>query len=209
MSVGAALSPLLLVADRFTHSARAAQVERLVEAGVRWVQLRDHDAAPERFASEATRLARALRAITPKVRLSINTRLDVAVASKTGLHVGWRGPAVAQARTQLGEDGVLGVSVHTLGEAQRAAESGADYMTFSPVFATTSKPGAPGAGVEALRTVADAVAPVPVYALGGVTPDRAVACRSAGAYGVAVLSGLMDAQDPRTAVAAYQRALLS
>ena len=209
MSVAATLPSLLLIADRFTQPARAVQVGRLVEAGIRWVQLRDHEAPPEQFSSEATRLSRELRAAAPDVRLSINTHLDVAVALKAGLHVGRRGPSVAGAWTQLGEDGVLGASVHTLGEAQQAAEDGADYVTFSPVFATASKPGTPGAGLDALRDVALAVAPVPVFALGGVTPARVAACREAGAGGVAVLSGLMDAADPRAAVAAYQRAFMS
>jgi len=77
-------------------------------------------------------------------------------------------------------------SVHSLAEAAAAAAMGAHALVFAPVFAPRCKPGQ-GRGVVALAELA-ASTPLPVLALGGVTPERAAACLGAGAHGVAALS---------------------
>jgi thiamine-phosphate diphosphorylase len=87
----------------------------------------------------------------------------------------------------------------------RAEREGADFATFSPVFATRSKPDATPAGLDAL-TEAAASTSLPVYALGGISPDRVSRCREAGAAGVAVMSGILQAADPMGAARAYLRA---
>lgn len=87
---------------------------------------------------------------------------------------------------------LLGRSCHDHGELRLAASHAADYATLSPVFATLSKPGyGPALGPDALRG-----APLPVYALGGVTPGNAACCRDAGAVGLAVMGAVMRAPDP-------------
>lgn len=99
---------------------------------------------------------------------------------------------------------VVGRSCHTPAEVSRAAAEGCDYVTVSPVFTSASKPGyGPALGIDALRGVCRA-APMPTYALGGVDPESAAACREAGAYGVAAMGPIM--RDP-TIVAAYLAAL--
>ncbi len=197
---------LLLVADGFTDVAVSEQAVEAVRAGVRWVQLRDHAAAPEALADAAERLAERLRAARPGVLLSVNTHVELAQALGTGLHVGWRGPAVGEAR-RLTPDGVLTAAVHTPAEAKAAADAGADAVLFSPVFPTPSKPGRPGAGLDALVACCTAVPGTPVFALGGITPERVGACRAAGAYGVAVLSGILRAPDAAVAAHRYLDAL--
>lgn len=198
----AKLSRLVLIADRFTEECMAARAAQAVEGGVRWVHLRDQEADAVAFRAAARRIATRLRAAAPDVLLSVNTRLGVAQEVGAGLHLGARGPTVAAARRALGAEALIGFSAHSLGEAQAAAEAGADYLFFSPVFPTTSKPGHPGAGRAALRKLCAAV-PVPVFALGGITPARAGPCLDAGAQGVAVLSGLLHAEDPTAAAQAY------
>ena len=193
------LPRLLLIADRFTESHRADAVRRAVAAGVPWVQLRDHRLDPDTFARAAEALVPMLKADNPNLLLSVNTHLDVARRLGLGLHVGRRGPSVAEARRQLGPGALLGYSAHDLDAARRAADEGADYLLFSPVFPTASKPGVPAVGLEALATVCRAVA-VPVLALGGITPERVSVCLQQGAHGVAVVSAILEAPDPAAAV---------
>ncbi|WP_100446002.1 thiamine phosphate synthase [Glycomyces xiaoerkulensis] len=101
---------------------------------------------------------------------------------------------------------LVGRSVH----AGEPVEPGLDYITYSPVWATESKPGyGPAVGLEGLAERAAACA-VPVYALGGVTgPDRARAAREAGAAGVAVMGAVMRAESPERVVAALRGAVES
>lgn len=202
---GEALPRLLLIADGFVADG---EVQRraldAVEAGVPWIQLRDHDATPEAFAREAGRFVEALRAVRPDVVISVNTHAEV--AGRFGLHVGRRGPSVAEARALL-PDAVLSAAVHSTEEAVVAAAAGADAVLFSPVFETTSKPGRPAAGLDALAACCAAVPGTPVFALGGVTPGRVADCLAAGAHGVAVLSGILHAPDPVAATRRYLQAL--
>ena len=193
------LPRLLLIADRFTDPHRARVVRRAVTAGVPWVQLRDHRVDPDTFARVAEALVPVLQAENPNLLLSVNTHLDVARRLGLGLHVGRRGPSVAEARRQLGPGALLGYSAHDLDAARRAADEGADYLLFSPVFPTASKPGVPAVGLEALAAVCRAV-PIPVLALGGITPERVSVCLQQGAHGVAVVSAILEAPDPAAAV---------
>lgn len=85
---------------------------------------------------------------------------------------------------------MLGVSVHSAEEARTAYAHGATYLTAGHVFPTDCKPGLPPRGLPFLREVCEAV-PIPVYALGGVSPQNAPDCLTAGAAGVAVMSGVM------------------
>lgn len=198
---------LVLIADGFTADERADRAVRAVEAGMRWVHLRDHDATPEAFAAGARTLVPRLREASDDVTVSVNSRIEVAEGLGLGLHVGWRGPTVAEARTRLGADALIGYSAHEHVQAEGDRTQGVDYYFFSPVFPTSSKPDQPPTGLGPLRTFCKAAAPVPVLALGGITPQRVSMCREVGACGVAVLSGIMDVDPPRAATRAYVRAL--
>ncbi|MEZ4702590.1 MAG: thiamine phosphate synthase [Rhodothermales bacterium] len=196
------LPRLVLVADRFVDPVVADRVGEAVEAGVTWVQLRDHEADACAFGAAAGDLVRRLRRIDSDVLISVNSRPDLAGAGIEGVHVGHRGPSVQSVRAVIDPRVVLGYAAHSIEAARIAAMEGADYVFFSPVFPTTSKPGAPAAGLDALAACAAAV-DIPVFALGGITPDRVPACLEAGAYGVAVLSGILTAEDVAEAVGLY------
>lgn len=200
---------LAVIADQFTEEDRADRAVAAVRAGARWVHLRDHAARPEAFETAAQILAQRLRDVAENVAVSINARLPTARRLDAGLHVGRRGPSTAEARAALGEEALIGYSAHEDEEAtgDRAQES--DYYFYSPVFETSSKPDAAPTGLAALRSFCRVAAPTPVLALGGITPERVSACRTAGAAGVAVLSGIMEAEAPATATQAYLRALTS
>jgi len=196
-----------LIADGFTDEERADRAVAAVRAGVRWVHLRDHPASPTDFAGAASALASRLWAVADETVVTVNSHLPVAVEMEVGLHVGRRGPSVAEARAALGRDRLLGYSAHEDVEGTGERTQEADYYFFSPVFPTSSKPDQPPAGIEGLRSFCRAAAGTPVVALGGITPGRVSACIEAGAKGVAVLSGIMDAEAPEAAARAYLRAL--
>jgi len=96
----------------------------------------------------------------------------------------------------------LGISIHDYNQAVLKERQGADYLFFGNVFETSSKPGLPGKGLRSLEQVIEAVHS-PVIAIGGITPDRAADCISSGAAGVAVLSGIYEAEDPIQNAKAY------
>ena len=102
---------------------------------------------------------------------------------------------------------IIGCSVHTLDEAKRRESEGADFITYSPIYLTASKPGyGPAVGLDNLRQVTGAVK-IPVFALGGITPQQVSECIQAGAYGIAVMSGVMSAERGAEQAKAYLQQL--
>lgn len=215
MSKGEAWDPiprLLLIADGFATGRAELDAETvrqragaLVAAGVPWVALRDHAADDATFADAAAALVEALRAENPEVLLSVHGRLAVAERLGAGLHAGRRGATVAEAAAaELA--GPVGFSAHSASQALRAAKEGADYVTFSPVFATRSHPEAVPTGLDPLRLAAER-AGVPVLALGGIQPPHARLARSVGAHGVAAISALLFAWDEAKTVRHFLEAV--
>lgn len=175
-----------------------AAVAAALDGGVRAVQLREKDLGGR----ELFRLAEAMRRLTAryKARLLVNDRVDVAYAAGAdGVHLGGGSIPVGEARTLLGTRALIGRSAHGLGELAAAERDGADFATFGPVYATPSKAAyGPPAGVAALAA-ACARATVPVFALGGVGPGNMTETLKAGAFGIAVISAVVAAADPRAA----------
>jgi thiamine-phosphate pyrophosphorylase len=136
--------------------------------------------------------------------LLINDRVDVALASGAdGVHLGGHSLPPAVVRQRFGAELMIGVSTHSRGEVVAAASAGADFVTFGPVYATASKAAyGPPLGVDALRGACTG-STLPVYALGGITPDRRREVLAAGAAGCAAISSVLAAADPRRAAAAF------
>lgn len=145
---------------------------------------------PQASAAELTALARALLA-GQTLPLLISARLDIALAAgAAGVHLPERDLPVAAAR-RLAGDLLLGRSVHSADAARAAAEAGADYLVFGPVFETRSHAGRPAAGLGALAEVVHA-AKVPVLAIGGMDATRWAECRAVGAAGYAAISAFAE-----------------
>jgi len=157
---------------------------------------------------ELLALARELRSITGKfdARLFINDRVDVAVAvGADGVHLGNKSMPAAAVRKIVGNKLLIGVSTHSLAEAENAEKAGADFITFGPIFVTPSKMryGAP-TGVEALGTIKEHVR-IPVLGLGGVRPDNILQVLRAGADGIAMISAILAADDIQSAAEMMNR----
>jgi len=189
---------LMLVTDRsLCHGATLPEVVRgAVEAGVAAVQFREKDLP----AGEQLKLgAQVQQNVRGKALFIVNDRVDVALAlDADGVQLPASGLPVALARKLLGNQRLIGRSVHSLQGAVAAEQAGADYIIFGPVYTTSSHPGAPPASTQALREVAQAVR-IPVLAIGGITAENAAAVLQAGAAGVAVISAILRAHNPREA----------
>ena len=152
------------------------------------------------------------RRLAPDVALAdwaliVNDRVDVALArGLPGVHLPGYSLRPEDARGLLGTGRLLGVSVHDREEAHRAHRSGADYLVLGSIFDTLSHPRRPSLGLEALARLAEAM-PIPVVAIGGITPERVLDCLEAGAHGVAVLSGIWRTPDPAAAAGGYHHCL--
>lgn len=197
--------PLYLIADRATCGDRPLLdvLARALDAGVRLVQLREK--ALDRDALEA--LAEQVLSLVARydAMLLINSAADIAVKiGAQGVHLPG-GILPRGVRGRVGPSFLIGYSTHTYAELDCAG--GADFVTYSSIFTPGSKPGYDGveAGLEGLAN-AVAHSRLPVYALGGITPQRAAKCRATGCAGVAVMSGILAAKDPTRAVCEFLKA---
>ena len=160
--------------------------------------MRDRWAALE-LAAQACRAA--------GVALVVDDHADLALAVGAGLHVGQTDLPVAVARRLLGASATLGATAATVGEAVAAEAAGASYVGFGPVFGTLSKTDpAPTVGLGGLAEACAAVR-IPVVAIGGITAGRVADVLGAGAWGVAVLSAVVCADDVAAAAAAFREAI--
>jgi thiamine-phosphate pyrophosphorylase len=184
-----------LITDR--HRLREPSVGALLEqvraaaaAGVQLVQLREQD-LEGRALFELTRLAvQAVGGTT--TRVLVNDRLDVALAAGAhGVHLRGASSPPQRVRTAVPPGFLIGRSVHSAAEAAEPSNAAADYLVFGHVFATSSKPGTPGVGLDALAAVVEATAR-PVLALGGVSRERIPQILEAGAAGFAGISVFAD-----------------
>jgi thiamine-phosphate pyrophosphorylase len=193
-----------LAGDRTTIDV----VRDAVVGGVDVVQLREKTAS----ARERHDLGRNLRALTREagVDLIVNDRVDIARAiAADGVHLGDDDLPVSVAREQLGEDAVIGRSVSTVAGAEAAERAGADYLGVGAVYRTGTKdtdPEQTAIGLDRVRAVREAV-DLPFVGIGGVGVDNAADVVAAGADGVAVVSGIMGAQDPTEATRALGEAV--
>lgn len=203
-------SRLLLVTDRQQTKGRplVSVLAQALKAGRPSIQLRERDLC----AKELLALADEIQQLTgPRgVQLVINDRLDVALSLEgAGLHLRSNSLPVSVARRLIGPRRVLGASVHSVKEAVEADAGGADYIVLGPIYDTPSKQRyGPPLGLSALEGAARAVR-VPIVGIGGVTAARARDMRLAGAFGVAVITAVLSADDVEGATRALLDAVAS
>jgi thiamine-phosphate pyrophosphorylase len=187
--------PLLLVTDRAQARRPLAEIiTAALTGGCRWVSLREKG-LPE---DEQVPLFRGLLPIAHRhgARLVLHGEAALArLAGADGVHLP-AGSDAAAARALLGSAKLVGVSIHTVPEAEAIDPQAADYALAGPAFETPSKPGyGPEIGRKGLSEIARA-ARVPVLAIGGLNTARVGEVMAAGCAGVAVMGGVMRAADP-------------
>jgi thiamine-phosphate pyrophosphorylase len=178
---------------------------RVLDAGVDMVQLRckqmearpllEHCAVVRRRTAEFGAL------------FIVNDRVDVALAAEAdGVHLGQDDLPVEEARRQMGPVPIVGLSTHSREQLLAALETDADYAAVGPVFATPTKPGRPGTGLDLVSFAADR-ASKPVFAIGGIDQSNVSTVVEAGAARVSVVRALAASDDPAGAARALSAAL--
>ena len=191
---------LYLVTDRRQTAGRDLLwvLEQALAGGVKAIQLREKDLT----GCDLFYLAEKCRNLCEKYRaaLIINDRIDIALAvDAAGVQLSCLSLPIPTARQLLGTEKLIGASTHSLLEARAADESGADFILFGPVYFTPSKApyGAPQ-GLPALKEIVEKTS-LPVYAIGGINAASISEVKPTGIRGIALISAVMGARDPKLA----------
>jgi thiamine-phosphate pyrophosphorylase len=181
---------------------------RQIAPGTVALQLREKDLP----ARELYQLALRLREICSRndAPFFVNDRVDVAIAARAdGVHLPFDSIGVSMARKLLPENCLIGVSSHSPPDVAGAMREGADFAVFGPIFDPISKPAtSPAWGTTGLAAACRAGA-IPVFALGGITPDRAreLFASPNPPAGIATIGAILAAESPRSATVAMLSAL--
>jgi thiamine-phosphate pyrophosphorylase len=180
-------------------------LEGAIAGGCRLVQLREKEWPSGRLLPLAERLRDRCR--KAGVTFLVNDRVDLALAvDADGVHLGQDDLPPRQARPLLRPDMILGLSTHSPDQARAAQAAGADYVAVGSMFPTGSKPDFELVGPDLVRILRPEIR-VPLVGIGGITADNARAVIAAGADGVAVISAVCGAADPRAATRALVEAV--
>jgi thiamine-phosphate pyrophosphorylase len=180
---------------RLTKLSHAEQVEKLINGGALFIQLREKYASPKEFHDDAKTAIEIARAHS--VKIIINDRVDIALALKAdGVHLGQDDLPPAKARQILGEKAIIGFSTHSTRQAIGAAQLPIDYVAIGPVFPTATKE-IPDetVGIEGVRRVREAIGDFPLVAIGGIGAKNFREVFEVGADSVAVIKSILFPPD--------------
>jgi thiamine-phosphate diphosphorylase len=176
----------------------------VLEGGARLIQLREKEGETEDLIDTAIKLQKICREYG--AFFVVDDRVDLALDSGAdGVHLGQEDISSTEARKILGEDKIIGVSVTGLKQAKQAVSEGASYLGLGLIYPTHSKdcklkPG----GAPLVASVAPEVN-IPVFAIGGITPENTLPLLKAGASGVAVISSVLKSKSLKKQVEKFMK----
>jgi len=168
-------------------------VKNAVDAGCKIVQYREKNKSTRDMIKEAEQLKKLCK---DRAFFLVDDRVDVALAvDADGVHLGQNDMPVEIARRLLGDEKIIGLTVHNVEEAVEAEKLGVDYVGLAPVFKTDTKEdsGEP-CGVEMLKKIRDIVS-VPIVAVGGINTNNVEEVIRKGADGVVAVSSVLQSDD--------------
>ncbi|MCM3601361.1 thiamine phosphate synthase [Robertmurraya korlensis] len=185
------------------EKAEMIKISRSIHSYVDYIHIRENHRSPE----EILHLIQGMKeADIPLSKVILNGSSSVALAGGvSGVQLSHRGEDVLMVKKHYPMLRV-GCSTHSLSEALEKEKRGADFLLFGHVFESNSKPGLRPRGLHALQEITAYVA-IPVIAIGGIAPSNVKDVLTAGACGVAVLSGIFGADDPSRAALNYHKEL--
>jgi thiamine-phosphate pyrophosphorylase len=181
-------------------------METALEAGVRAIQLREKDLSVRQLFDMAV----WMRELTGEygAKLFINDRVDVALSvGADGVHLGINSIPAHAVRKISGDKLIVGVSTHSVQEAEAAENDGADFVTLGPIYETPSKLkyGKP-IGVDTVREARSRTS-IPLFVVGGIKSDRVKEVMDAGADGIAMISAILGSNDIKESTEEFLRLL--
>lgn len=169
------------------------QVEAALKGGATCVQLREKELDEEAFLAEAMEISALCRQY--QVPFFINDNVEIAIKCKAdGIHVGQEDMEAAKVRQRVGNDMMIGVSVHSVEEALEAVKNGADCLGVGAMFSTSTKTDVEVMPKEVLRDICQSVS-VPVVAIGGIGKTNISQLAGTGVDGVALVSAIFAADE--------------
>ena len=183
-------------AENFTEkkSHLIKLIKTAVQAKISLIQIREKQLSARlifELTSETAKLTQ-----NTKTKLLVNDRADIALAANAdGVHLTSRSLSAAVIKQNFPKNFIVGVSAHTIEDAENARRQGADFATFSPIFTSPGK-GEP-LGIEKLRAVCESLKPFPIIALGGIDTTNFTQVLEAGARGFAAIRFLNNEENLR------------
>ncbi|MDD5583488.1 MAG: thiamine phosphate synthase [Candidatus Omnitrophica bacterium] len=188
--------------ERLSAAGTLRNVKDALSAGVKVIQYRNKGALSRTLYEEAL----ALRRICKKAALLINDRIDIALAvNADGVHIGQDDMPFAVARSLLGKNKIIGITVHDLRQALIALRQGADYLGVSPIFTTGTKvdAGQP-VGISLIERIREH-GEIPIVAIGGINLSNAQSVIRAGADSICAISAVVTKKDIKGEIKKFQR----
>ncbi|MFW5987202.1 MAG: thiamine phosphate synthase [Methanohalophilus sp.] len=185
-----------LVTDSgLSRKGTLSDVKCAVAAGCKIVQYREKDKTTKEMIEEAILIRKIC---VDNAIFLVNDRIDVALAAGAdGVHIGQDDMPIDSARKILGENKIIGLTVHDTDEAIEAERKGADYVGFSPVFDTnTKKDAGMGVGPERIQAVRKTIN-IPIVAIGGINKDNCISVIENGADSLVAISAIVCSDDVR------------
>ena len=182
-----------LVTDEshLTESIFFNKIDMAVEAGIDILQVRSKSATNIQFYE----LAHKIRILFPSIKLIINNNIEVALAvNAEAIQLGESSMSPEAVRFKIENRLHIGKSVHSLNSAINAEKSGVDYLIVGTIFPSDSHPGFSGSGVDLINKIASKVS-IPVLGIGGITSENVDSVINNGAFGVAVIGEIMNANN--------------
>lgn len=169
------------------------QVEEALKGGITCLQLREKHLDRDLFLQEAVEICKLCKSYN--VPFIVNDDVEIAVKSGAdGVHVGQEDMSVARVRRLVGENMIIGVSAHSVDEALKAADGGADYLGVGAMFGSATKTDANVTSKEILKEICRSV-DLPVVAIGGINKSNILRLTGRGMDGVAMVSAIFAAED--------------
>lgn len=169
------------------------QVEAALRGGATCIQLREKELNEEEFLAEALQISALCKRY--QVPFFVNDNVEIAIQCKAdGVHVGQEDMSAAKVRQRVGDDMMIGVSVHSVEEALTAVKNGADCLGVGAMFGTSTKKDADVLSKDVLRDICAAVT-IPVVAIGGINRSNLLQLSGTGVDGVALVSAIFSAED--------------
>lgn len=200
---------LYLVTDSTYHTEESFlwTIEEACKGGVTLLQIREK----ERSGRDYLALARKVKEITDRydIPLIVDDRIDIALAvDAAGVHVGRSDIPVCEARRLLGSGKIVGATAKTVEQAKEAFAEGADYLGVGAIYPTTTKVVTVLTEVSTLNAICKAV-PIPAVAIGGLNKENMDILKGGCMSGVAVVSAIMKATEPRLAAEELKKKIQS